>query len=130
MTKKAFAILFMSLILSGNLLPTYFTIAYWVGLNKSEECIKENDISFENKIKNNGDKYLLALLKRTCQSNESKNSKASILNFITVVQVFESKKMSTPISEEHVCNKVTDHYLNLYCFLFSDDFFHPPSFVV
>jgi len=116
--------------MTGSLMmPDIILLKYWMHTHRDREavmCYEIDERSQYDKLRNNGDKYLLSLLKRTCKSNEDQNSKPPVLH----IPVFVKVEISDPPVHEDIvdsCQKPVFYYRNDYSYLYIRDIFHPPA---
>jgi len=130
MIKKAGAIFFILVISGSYLAPGMILLKYWYNKQQHshEICYEISERSEYDKLKNNGDKYLLSLLKRTCKTNEEQNSKPPVWR-IPVFVNFTISEISHQTGTPLPCEREGFYYIDTYTFLLTSEIFHPPSFV-
>jgi len=127
--RKFFSILFLMMITGGLLLPDMIMVKVLINKHRPQEeiCYEISERTQYDKLKNNGDKYLLSLLKRTCKTNEEQQSKVPVFHIVVFVKIYPSE----PILKKQIltteCQKTSFLYTNHYSYLHITDIFHPPS---
>jgi len=127
--RKFLSILFLIVISGGLMLPDMIMIKVLINNHRPQEelCFEISERTEYDKLKNNGDKYLLSLLKRTCKTNEDQQSKLPVLHIPVFVKIYPSD----PVYKEEIstadCQNTVFFYTNHYSFLHITDIFHPPS---
>jgi len=122
------AILLMMIVTGGILLPDVIVVKMRLHAHRHaalcEQLEGENQY---DKLKNNGDKYLLSLLKRTCNSSDEQQSKLPVLHIPVFVKIFTGDPALENEPVLSVCRKNGFYYANHYTFLHVTDIFHPPA---
>jgi len=109
-------------------MPELILIKYWINeQHHAEICHEISERNEYDSMKNNGDKYLLSLLKRTCENNNKQQSKVPVWHAPVFVKIYPSNSPVNHIELTSEFHKRIFFYQNPYSYLHISDIFHPPS---
>ncbi len=126
MTKRIVAFMFSIFLSASQLLPSILVWQYHTADKQPEACYEIYTSGSYEEMRNSGDKYLLALLKRTCENNKTA-SKSLTWQVPVLVKIFESNKTALEALPAGTSERVLPAVCNLYYKLHVTDIFHPPG---